>query len=152
MEPGKLIIKIAALLFILVQLSAYTMADRSAGDGIPYEIADRYFLKNDVGNETPSVITDAAEFNEYFGMATVMGGIPTPIDFSQNYVITVVLPQTDTVTRLEPVSLKQGCADKIIFTYKVIKGEKVSYTMRPILVVIVDRQYGTDVQVCSERN
>ena len=32
MEPGKLIIKIAALLFILVQLSAYTMADRSAGD------------------------------------------------------------------------------------------------------------------------
>ena len=108
MEPGKLIIKIAALLFILVQLSAYTMADRSAGDGIPYEIADRYFLKNDVGNETPSVITDAAEFNEYFGMATVMGGIPTPIDFSQNYVITVVLPQTDTVTRLEPVSQKQG--------------------------------------------
>ena len=49
MEPGKLIIKIAALLFILVQLSAYTMADRSAGDGIPYEIADRYFSRMMLG-------------------------------------------------------------------------------------------------------
>ena len=45
-------------------------------DGVPYKLAEHYFLRNDVNaRKVPAQIKTQAEFNRYFGMAAVMGGL-----------------------------------------------------------------------------
>ncbi|MCH5600301.1 lipoprotein [Niabella ginsengisoli] len=62
----------------------------STGTAVRYKIAEKYFIKNDV-TAVPSSVKDQAEFDTYFGAASVMGenGTPTKIDFSKEYVIIV---------------------------------------------------------------
>lgn len=113
----------------------------SSQTAIPFTVAERYFLKNNVGQlETPVIRTEEA-FHALFGAAPVMGenGKPTPIDFATHYVIAVAKPETDVATSLEPVSLKRNKQGDIVFTYRAKKGEKQSYTIVPSLLIIVDK-------------
>lgn len=108
---------------------------------IAYAVAEHYFVKNTVKefSKDPK-ITTAVKFNEIFGMAPVMGpsGKPTPIDFEKQYVIAIVEPETDYSTSIKPVSLQKS-GGEIVFTYKVEKGEKQTYRIRPALAIIVDK-------------
>ncbi len=108
---------------------------------VPYTIAEKYFLKNDVAEIPNPKIERAEVFNSYFGMATTMGsgGKPTAIDFDVKYVVAVMQPPTDISTTIIPVSLKKLNPRQIEFAYKIEKGEKLSYTMSPNLIVVVDR-------------
>lgn len=108
---------------------------------IPYTPIERYFVKNTVKSiENPKITTPEA-FDNVFGAAAVMGegGKPTVIDFSKQYVIAVVLPETEYATTLSPVSLQKNENGEVQFTYKVEKGEKQTYTQRPCLVILVDK-------------
>ncbi len=40
---------------------------------IPYEVAERYFIRNDVNGLPPTTIVSAEEFEKYFGMAGCYG-------------------------------------------------------------------------------
>lgn len=107
---------------------------------IPYSLVERYFVKNTVKSlESPKIATPEA-FDNVFGAAAVMGegGRPTVIDFSKQYVIAVVLPETEYATTLSPVSLQKNENGEVQFTYKVAKGEKQTYTQRPCLAILVD--------------
>jgi hypothetical protein len=46
-------------------------------------------------------------------------------------------------------SLKQK-GDTIVFTYRVKRGEKQSYTMRPMLMIVVDNKYKGEVKMVEE--
>lgn len=110
---------------------------------IPYEVAERYFVRNDVNGLPPTTIVSAEEFEEYFGMATVMGpsGNPTEIDFSKNFVICIALDPTDIETTLSVISLTNTNSGQLDLRYEIKRGEKMSYTSQPLMLLIVDKKY-----------
>lgn len=107
---------------------------------VPYQVARNYFVKNTVGDPGSPKIETADKFNEIFGMATVMGkdGKPTAIDFSKQYVLAVILSETDLETTVAPASL-QKFENNVILTYKTTVGQKQSYKTRPSFAIIVDK-------------
>ncbi len=121
-----------------------TVASCSVLKDVPFTQLDHYFFKN--GQEIPAdpKIDTEEEFSALFGMAAVMGkdGIPTPVDFSKEFVIAVVKPVTDQLTELSPISLQMSDGD-LVFTYSETTGEKMSWSMQPLLLVKADRRYGT---------
>lgn len=121
--------------------SSEQAAVASSQSAIPFTVAERYFLKNNAQPlESPAITTEQA-FRALFGAAAVMGenGKPTPVDFATQYVIAVAKPETDIATSLEPVSLKRDKEGDIVFTYRVKKGEKQSFTTVPCLLIIVNK-------------
>lgn len=110
---------------------------------IPYEVAERYFVRNDVNGVPPTTITSAKEFEHYFGIATVMGpdGRPTEIDFNKSFVICIALEPTETATDLSVISLTNTNSDQLDLRYEIKRGEKRSYTTQPLLLLIVDKKY-----------
>ena len=113
------------------------------GVDIPFTEARNYFVNNTVTGMPPTKITKESDFQKYFGMATTMGtdGQPTAIDFSRQYVVDVVLPETNKWTDIVPLSLKQTADGNLVFTYSIKQGEERSYTIRPFTMIIVDKTY-----------
>ena len=95
-------------------------------------MAKNYFFKNDqVIPEYPKITTEE-EFNKLFGMATTMGenGKPTAIDFTKQFVLAIVLPETDFATEINPVKVEEK-GDSLLYTYEVKTGEKQSFSIQP---------------------
>lgn len=138
------------VLIIVAAVSALMLS--ACSEKVPYTVADHYFLKNDVTGEVPSKLSNRADFEKYFGMAAVMGvnGLPSPIDFDNQYVIAVTLPQTNKNTEISPVSLTRGKDHKVVFKYKVELGDDMSYSINPILVIIVNKEFDGDVVLKQE--
>lgn len=114
---------------------------------VAYAEANHYFVRNDLKGLPPTTITTQQQFDDCFGMAAVMGkgGRPTPINFAQQFVIAVALPETEVQTTLTPVLLEQTNAHELTFTYRIKRGQKQSYTMQPLLLIIVDKKYEGNV-------
>ena len=95
---------------------------------------------------------NAADFNRLFGMATAMGpdGQPTPIDFARSFAIFVALPETDRSTDITPGKLTVAADGTLRFTYRVKRGDKQSYTIRPLLLIFVDKAYAGRKVVTEE--
>ena len=109
---------------------------------IPFTVADHYFFRNDATIPVDPLIADRDTFDSLFGAAAVMGrnGMPTPIDFDTQFVIAVVRPITDTFTELVPVSLVfDSTRGTLTFTYHETLGERTSYSMQPLLLIVVNR-------------
>ena len=130
------------ILFIAAVLS-FASCKQSAD--IPFEEVKNYFFRNDADIPENPVIDSSEQFGELFGAAAFMGkdGQPTSVDFDKELVIAVVNPVTDRLTELIPESL-QKVNGELVFTYRETIGEQQSWTMRPILLVKVDRKYKTD--------
>jgi hypothetical protein len=112
------------------------------GNEVAFEVAKNYFFKN--GQEIPASpkITTAEDFGKLFGMATTMGedGKPTPIDFSKHFVLAIVHPVTDYATEIKPVKVTEK-GDSLFYTFEVNKGEKQTYSIKPISIIILDKKY-----------
>lgn len=110
---------------------------------VPYVQARHYFFNNDVPVPVQPMVTTRGDFNRLFGMAAVMGrgGEPTPIDFSRQFAIAVVLPLTNDHTTVEPgVLVAHG--DTLTLHYRVRIGRRATMsTMRPMTLLVVDRRY-----------
>jgi hypothetical protein len=108
---------------------------------IAFSVADNYFVKNTVKELDNPKIETAKKFNEIFGMATTMGkgGGPTPIDFTKKYVIAVLLPETNSRTTIQPLSLQKNKAGDITLTYKTSFGAQQSFTTKPFFAIIVNK-------------
>ncbi|QQT26195.1 hypothetical protein [Sphingobacterium spiritivorum] len=116
---------------------------------IPFTEAEHYFVKNTYTNSKPEElkITSQEEFDRIFGMAAVMGedGTPTSIDFAKVYVLAVIGTVTDTATTISASTLKQ-VGDHIVLDYTVKEAGKQSYTVHPVLMILVDKQYQGEVR------
>jgi hypothetical protein len=130
---------------LLFLASVIALVSCKGSSDVPFTELDRYYFKN--GQEIPGnpKIDSAEAFSELFGVAAVMGedGQPTPVDWGKEFVIAVVNPVTDQATELTPesLSLENG---ELVFTYTETVGERQSWTMRPILLIKVDRKYGAE--------
>jgi hypothetical protein len=108
---------------------------------VAFTLVENYFVKNTVTELSNPKIETKSKFDEVFGMAPFMGdnGKPTLVDFSKKYVITVILPETDLETKIEPVSLQKDKKGNLTLTYKISIGQKQSYTTRPNFAIMVDK-------------
>ena len=109
---------------------------------IPYQQATGYFVKNSFDGQYNSIITNQSEFEKIFGTAAVMGpgGLPTTIDFSKEYVIAMIEGETDVATIINILNLKKS-GGEIILEYSVIQGEKQTFTIRPMVLLVVNNDY-----------
>ena len=96
-------------------------------------------------------ITSENEFNKLFGMATTMSeeGKPTKIDFAKQFVLAIVLPVTDDATEVNPIKVEEK-GDTLLYTYNVMKGEKQTYSIQPVSIIIIDKKYENKEVVLSE--
>ena len=92
-------------------------------------------------------ITNDKDFDKYFGLAAFMGkgGEPTRVDFANEFVLPIVLPETDCETDITAVSIS-GNTSVINLNYKVKVGEKRDFFIRPLMLLVVDKAY-RDAQV-----
>ena len=116
---------------------------------VPYTELKRYFFRNDAEMPTNPKIETRERFDSLFGVASVLGGLPTEIDFARQFVIAVVLPATNKDTKIEGKSLlyRKDLLGKpeLTFEYDVQRDEEpLSFTMQPILLIGVDRKYKAD--------
>jgi len=121
-------------------LALCLIAALACESGVPYKVADHYFFRNDATIPENPIITTQDEFESLFGMAAVMGGLPTAIDFEKEFVLALVLPETDCPTTIHPKSLSAE-GDTLTLTYKLDIKTKYTYTMQPCSILIVDRQF-----------
>lgn len=106
-----------------------------------------YYVNNYFNNGTHKlVIHNQQDFDAVFGAGAVMGhnGQPTKINFSRQFVIAVILPETNRQTTIETAMLKR-VGDRLYFSYIIEEGHATSYTMRPFTAVVVDRNEPSDV-------
>lgn len=112
---------------------------------VKYTIAKNYFIKNNYRDSIAHTrkIVSAAELDELLGMATVMGidGKPTSIDFTKQYVIVVIGRETNVATDFIPEKLSISGKRRLTFNYKVKIGAKMTSTIRPFTMIVVDRKY-----------
>lgn len=110
--------------------------------GVEYKVAQNYFFNNDAEIPTVLKITSQSDFERYFGESAVMGkdGEPTKIDFSHQFVIAKVLPETDRATELMPKGIvKRSKTLRLRYTLK--QGEKQSWNSIPFFILILNKKY-----------
>ena len=130
-------------LILTLLLSSCTSSSLSV-DAVPYEIADHYFYRNDAPQtDNPIVCKTLEEFEQYYGYAAVMGkgGQPTPIDFSKQFTMAIVLPITNHTTEIHPTDLQLN--DGILTLHYTVQTEKEEMTssMCPMILLILDKKY-----------
>ncbi|MFR9166537.1 MAG: hypothetical protein ACLVKO_10100 [Dysgonomonas sp.] len=116
---------------------------------VPYVVGQNYFVKNTVQDSVLTLtLTSQEDFDKYFGMAVTMAedGKPTPIDFEKQVVITFIDKVSDKSVGITPQSLNLE-NDKINLQYK-IETDTIarSFTSRAFLLLIVDKEYGENVE------
>lgn len=145
------------LLYTLLSLGFVCLSGCMASKGkvvahVPCKTVENFFVRNDVEGMPPMIIKASDEFERYFGMAATMGpdGRPTDVDFNKNYVICVALPPTDLDTDLSVESLSEAREGKLILRYAIRRGERRSYSIRPLLLLMVDKKYEMPVELKAE--
>lgn len=147
MKHKKTILLLVLLGVLLWPLFTRCGANPSAGverKDIPYFEAVNYFY---IGGKEPipdSKICTDAQFDSLFDTASHLDETnhPTPINFSQQFVIAIVLPPTN---RRQSVRLRhlteQG--NRLTLTYKLVNGPICSQKVRPMALALVDRRYAS---------
>lgn len=139
----KSIIATAALLggMLFISSCASTQGGEK-GERVGYTVANRYFFNNGAVPPASNKVTDEATFGQLFGMATAMGknGRPTEIDFKKEFVIPVILPETNKATSIKLGKLVDE-GGKLTLHYKVRQGKERSFTIKPMELIVVDGAY-----------
>lgn len=136
------ILFLAALALLCCQCTTsreLRQAQKGAKD-IPFVTLENYYVRNDVDcSKTQHLIIDnETDFNKFFGAAALMGGMPTDINWKKQYVIAVLLPETNRATMVTPMEVKAS-EGNVIFKFQVNRGHKTSYTLVPFAAVALNR-------------
>lgn len=107
-------------------------------------VARNYFFNNNATppNDRGEFVVDSQEdFDKYFSPAAFMGkdGEPTKIDFSKQTALCIVLEESNILKRLDFIDITSKAEGSITCNYRLTLGQKQSYTTRPCLIVIVDK-------------
>lgn len=116
---------------------------------VPYVIAKNYFIKNTYPEKNLHMlkITSSSQFDEIFGMATLMGSEskPTSIDFSHQFVIALIDNANNETESINIESLKEENASlKLIYSITK-RNEKSSAQFRFSKILIIDKKFDKEV-------
>ncbi len=126
---------VMALSFIL-----YGCDEQGWSEDIPYTIAQGYFTKNVPSTLKKTVIYSKSEFNSTFGAATTSASAPTEIDFENNFVIAIMQKSVKVNQTISPKMLKYN-AGVLQCAYTIKNQEELSYTIAPLLILVVSNEY-----------
>lgn len=131
------IMMLAAVAMLGMQCSTVSKLEKEAYQ-VRYLPLNNYFVRNDIEATKLQklIITNETDFRSFFGEAAVMGrnGHPTPVNFKTEYVLAVILPETDRSTDVTVLDVLQN-GNSVIFNYHVERGEKNSYRLVPFAAV-----------------
>lgn len=137
-----LIVALAAVALLCCQCttSKELRQARKGAQDVPYTVLQNYYVRNDVNaTQMQRLILDNEEdFNAFFGPAAVMGGLPTDINWKTQFVIAIILPETERTTNVIPKAVKQSPGN-VIFEYALNRGHKTGYRQVPFSAVAVNR-------------
>ena len=113
---------------------------KKGAKAVPYTLLENYYVRNDIDSSKPQrlIIDNERDFNAFFGPAAIMGGMPTDINWKKQFVIAILLPETNKPTMVTPMEVKQSPGN-VIFKYQVNRGSKTSYTIIPFAAVALNR-------------
>ncbi|MCI1247284.1 MAG: hypothetical protein LKG14_07900 [Prevotella sp.] len=131
------------VLFLMMLIAVLFTPCAAQRNVVAYKVANNYFFRNDAKIPDSLKFVSQEQFDSCFGKAAFMGqkGMPTPIDFTKSFVIAKVLPATDVQTEIVPKSLTRAAGHVLNFRYQIKKGSQQSYTMQPLLILIVNKKY-----------
>ncbi len=134
----KILTKLALLALVMVALASCNTTAKVA-----FKEANNYFTRNDYAKTGVVKIVSQEEFDGAFGMATAMGknGRPTPIDFNKEFVVAKLFAETDVDTRIDKIALYEIGKNKLKLDYRQTDGDRMSYTIKPCFILIVDNKY-----------
>ena len=136
------IIALAATLLLCCQCGTSSQLRRAqkGAKAAKYVVLDNYFVRNniDCSQRQRLVLDNEQDFKAFFGPAALMGSKPTDINWKTQYVIAILLPETNRSTMVTPLSLKRN-DHSVIFKYQVNRGDKTSYTIVPFAAIALDR-------------
>lgn len=132
---------------ILISIIAASIALMSCGTSdkeekeVGYSIAHGYFVRNDAPTNAPNYYDNQKDFFRVFGEAAVMGhdGMPTEIDFTRKSVVAIIGGETNRPTEFIPLSLTLQ-SDTLYLKYQKKEARPTTYTMNPLLLLIIDKQ------------
>lgn len=131
------ILMLAAVAMLGMQCSTVSKLEKEAYQ-VRFLPLNNYFVRNDIEATKLQklIITNETDFRSFFGEAAVMGrnGHPTPVNFKTEYVLAVILPETDRSTDVTVLDVLQN-GNSVIFNYHVERGEKNSYRLVPFAAV-----------------
>ena len=108
---------------------------------IPFTQLRNYYVRNDVNCSKLQqlILKNKADFEAFFGMAAYMGGLPTEVNWDKQYVLALILPETNRETTITPIDVRQD-GDKVVLCYHVEQAqETMSYTIVPFTAVAIDK-------------
>ena len=131
---------IATSIVLLVSCAVSEENKMKESVNINYEVAKGYFVKNtfSVQQPTPIILANKAALDSVMGMAATMGanGKPTDFDFSREYAIVFIYPETDSSVVINPGSLELK-ADTVKLSASIEPGVKQTYRIVPSLLLKV---------------
>lgn len=111
---------------------------------VPFVLGENYFVKNTVPEDKNGAhkIETQEAFDEFFSPAATMGdsGMPSNIDFDKQFVIAIISASSDLKPSIDSISLNRE-GGELLLKYKETFGEKQSFTMRPVAILIVDKKF-----------
>ena len=109
------------------------------GDGITF---DDVLLVPQYSECTPNMVDISTQLTNRIRLNIPMMSAGMDTVTEHRMAIAMALPVTDTMTVIKPVSLKKSGDNELTLGYSVVKkGGKMSYSMLPSFVIIVDKKY-----------
>ena len=111
---------------------------------IDYQLLTQYFVKNNAKLPVKNNRIDTQKkFDALFGAASVMGkeGQPSHVDFKTQFVVPIILQETNRPTTIEITGVAMGAMGTIVVYYKVTKENPVSYQIRPFAAIVLNKKY-----------
>jgi hypothetical protein len=122
---------------------------------VPFLLARNYSVKTTFKNDRTTIhkITTQPDFDMIFEKSITMDENikPTSIDFSKQYVITIINKANKNNSVINVNFLKvQG--EAIILEYKIVKGEKLIDKAQPFIILVVDKKYQGNIRINEDKN
>lgn len=110
---------------------------------LKYEIGANYFVKNTFNSNLidKSYIDSKEVFENVFGVARTMSAesMPTDIDFTTDFVIPIILDQTNIGSKISVDSIRL-IGNLLSVNYTVTEVEPISYVIQPSEVIILKKK------------
>lgn len=135
--------KITKTLVAMLTMLATTMTVNAADKLVNFTVLRNYFHNNDAPALASPLITNKKAFDEQFGMAAFMGkgGQPTPVNFSKNAVLAIVLPETNKDIDIDSVKVMESGKNELTLAYTVHEGAERSYYTKPLQLMAINNKY-----------
>ncbi len=107
-----------------------------------YQEVNRYFVKNTFPDQPKTLVLSSQKaFDDVFGPAPVMGknGIPTPIDFSKNFVIAII-EKTSSQNKTIEIESINSVDNHLEVKYFVKTGADQGYQTRVSKIIMLNKK------------